>query len=276
MSSQLIIADDRLATVFSHYYCVQQAADAPVLPQQLLPNYEMLLAFNFGPAILMGLGGSAFRVQRTAVLGPLQHLLRYELPPGADLIVVNFTLNGFYRLLGKPMREFRDTEWLGVDELVDVAAFNGLWHELIRLPARTERLEHISAYLLTHLKPIGEPAQALIDSIPLFSQTVVDPVKAMAVIRGVSARSVQLHLQINLGYSARELTRFLRFKQLLRYLIRETSHPVDWLALVDQFGYYDHSHLIRDFRYFLGMKPGQFVEQMRQGTICMSKSGQFY
>ena len=275
-SSQLVEADDRLATVFSHFYCLQHDPDAPVLTQQLLPNYEMLLALNFGPAVSMSLGDKDFVINRTVVLGPLQHLLRYELPPGADLIVVNFTLNGFYRLLGRPMHQFRAAEWPNADGVLNPAAFDALWQELARMITLAERLQHISSYILTHLNAVGESAYTLIDSIPLFSQTVLDPVKAIAAARGVSARSIQLHFQTNLGYSAKELTRFLRFKHVLAHLIQQATSTVDWPGTVEQFGYHDQSHLIRDFRYFLGMTPRRFSQQLQQGAVCVSKAGKFY
>lgn len=174
------------------------------------------------------------------------------------------------------MHAFRVADWQAISELVDAIAFDSIWHELAHLPTQTERLQHIDGYLITHLKSIGEPAHSFIDSIPLFNQTVVDPVKAIAAARGVSTHRVQLQLQTNLGYSAKELMRFSRFKQLIHYLIGQTNVPVDWLTLVDQFNYHDHNHLIRDFRYFLSMKPRQFIEQMRRRTICMSQSGKFY
>ncbi|RZM07607.1 MAG: hypothetical protein EOO88_51500, partial [Pedobacter sp.] len=81
-NSQLIEADEQLATVLSHFYCVEHAAQTQPVRQQLLPNYEMLLVFNFGPAIPILLGDNAYVIEQTVVLGPLQKMLVYELPAG--------------------------------------------------------------------------------------------------------------------------------------------------------------------------------------------------
>jgi AraC-like DNA-binding protein len=51
---------------------------------------------------------------------------------------------------------------------------------------------------------------------------------------------------------------------------------VDWLDLVSQYGYYDHSHLIKDFSFYLNMTPRQFLQQIAQGTVCSRKPGKFY
>ncbi|GAB4021777.1 AraC family transcriptional regulator [Spirosoma koreense] len=275
-NSQLIEADARLATVFSLFYCVQHSTQAEALEQQLLPNYEMLMLFNFGPAIPGLLGDEPYVVQQTAVLGPLQKLLTYTLPPGADLIVVNFTLNGFYRLLGVPMHQLRDAHEFDPDALINKSCFRDLWEEVAATPNLSDRLQRLSEYALTYLTPVDEATRSLMHSIPYFTHQAVDPIKALAETQRVSPRSIQLRFQTQLGYSAKELTRFLRFKKLLKALYQEYPAPVDWLNLVFTFGYHDHSHLIKDFQYFLGMTPRQFLRQLATGGVCISQSGKFY
>lgn len=274
--SQLIEADPLLAQAFSHFYCVQQDAGSAPLRQQLLPNYEMLLVFNFGPDIPVALGDKAWVVRQTAVLGPLQKPLHYELPPGADLMVVNFTLNGFYRLWGKSLHRLRATEQVNADALLNADSLRELWQRMADQTVLTDRLQVFSAYALAHLSPVDVVTRSLLDHAPLFRQPAVDPLKVVAQAQRVSTRNLQLRLQTQVGYSAKELVRFLRFKQVLSFLIGRDTTAVDWLALVLRFGYHDQSHLIKDFRYFLGITPRQFVRQLTRGEVCMSKSGKFY
>jgi len=56
--SQLVDANDQVATICSHFYCVQHTMDAPPVRQQLLPTYEMILVLNFGPDIPVSLGNA--------------------------------------------------------------------------------------------------------------------------------------------------------------------------------------------------------------------------
>lgn len=275
-NSQLIEADERLATVLSHFYCVQQPAQAALLSQQLLPNYEMLLVFNFGPAISFTLGDATYEIQQTAVVGPLQKMLRYELGPGADLIAVNFTLNGFYRLLGIPMHQFKASGWTNADALLNSDCYDDLWRQLAQLNTVSDRLQRISDYALAHLAPADAVTDSLRESIPYFKQMTIDPVKAIAQQQQISTRSIQNRFQTHLGYSAKELARFLRFKKVLGFLSQRSFQAVDWVALVLDFGYHDHSHLIKDFHYFLGTTPRQFLKQIATGDVCMSQSGKFY
>lgn len=272
---KLIEADDRLARVFSHVYAVQQPPDAPTVHQQLLPNYEMLLAFTFGPALPLWLGDSSYTVRRTAVIGPLQKLLRYDLLPGTDLFVVVFTLNGFYRLFGKALQPGSGAELYGDDVLIEPHFANGLWTQLAAMPSLDDRVQCISDYALQHLAPADQITQTLFDTIPYFRHTLVDPIKAVAQQQHLSTRTLQLRFQQQLGYSAKELTRFIRFKKLITQLLAHPTQP-DWSDLVFTYGYHDQSHLIRDFQHFTGLTPSAFIKQRAGQTMCISQPGKFY
>ncbi|WP_460636974.1 DUF6597 domain-containing transcriptional factor [Larkinella harenae] len=227
MNSQLIDADERLATVFSHYYCVQLAPDEQPVTLHLMPNYEMLLAFNFGPDIPISLGDAEFVVRQTAVLGPLQKRLIYELPAGADLIVVNFTLDGFYRLLGISMQQLKTGDLYDPDVLLNNTCFRELWQQLAALPAVGDRILLLNEYALTFVAPSNTVSESLLESLPYFRDSAVDPIKVLAQTQRVSPRSIQLRFQSHLGYSAKELTRFLRFRNVLGFLTQHVPQAPD-------------------------------------------------
>ncbi|GAB3492393.1 hypothetical protein GCM10027341_06470 [Spirosoma knui] len=276
MNSQLIDTDERLATVISHFYCVQLEAQDPPLPQQLLPNYEMLMAFNFGSEVPIRIGDEQYVIRQTAVLGPLQKLLVYELQPATDLIVVNFTLNGFYRLLRVPMYQLKGEDLHNPDVLLNKSCFSDVWSQLAPMNNLADRLQLIREHTLHYAAPVDESTRSLLDSIPYFTNAALEPVNVLAWKHQVSTRNIQLRFRTQLGYSAKELVRFLRFKKVLAVLCQQPFDPVDWLSLVTKFGYYDHSHLIKDFQHYMDISLRQFMSQLGQGGMCMSKPGQYY
>ncbi|MBC3788676.1 AraC family transcriptional regulator [Spirosoma utsteinense] len=272
--SQVVPADARLDTIFSHFYCVQNPLDARAVPQKLLPTYERLLVVNFGPPIPLSNGQEPSVIELVGILGPLQHMLHYELPPGADLIVVNFTLDGFHRLQTQFLADHPaandDAASEGLRE-----AFQSVREQIVSLSS-ADRLAFISDYILLNTAPIGEATHALLESIPYFAESARDPIKVLAENQGVSTRSIQLRFRAHLGYSAKELARFLRFKKLLRQLCQSPGDPVNWMTYVDQFGYHDQSHLIKDFQHFLGLSPRRFLRESARGQVCFSRSGNHY
>lgn len=286
MDTQLIEADDRLATVFSHVYVVQQPLDASTVRQQLLPNYEMLLVLNFGSALPVWVGDASYTIRRLAVIGPLQKLLRYDVVPGSDLLVVVFTLNGFYRLFGKTVQQrgrlaglssqVQESDVSSAEILLNQDFLADLWVPLAPLSSTDDRIQRISEYALQHVAPADEATRTLLDTIPYFQHTLVDPVKAVAGQRHRSARSIQLRFQRQLGYSAKDLARFLRFKKLITQLLVQYPALPDWSEMVFTYGYHDQSHLIRDFQHFTGLTPSAFINQLADQTLCMSQPGKFY
>ncbi|MGY0041358.1 hypothetical protein [Pedobacter sp. NJ-S-72] len=101
LNGQFYEVQHSLNDVVSHFYHLHTAADSDLVLKHLSPNFDMLLLFNFGSPIRFSFNDEPLRdavVKHTSVIGPLRKMLNYELQPGADAIVVNFTLNGFYRL----------------------------------------------------------------------------------------------------------------------------------------------------------------------------------
>lgn len=94
---------------------------------------------------------------------------------------------------------------------------------------------------------------------------------AIAVMRHhhgtVSIRELSDHIGISqnhlgtlfkrvVGTSAKELARLYRFKQVL--LSMNSAQNIDWTQIAQQFGYYDLSHLNKDFVAFTGQNPSDY------------------
>lgn len=273
---QVYPADERLTEIVRHMYCIRQPVNASVVQQQLIPNYEIMLVFNFGPVITAWVGEYTIRIEQLTVLGPLTKLLRYEVPPHADVLVVVFTLNGFYRLVGESISLLRQKANVGPLLRLTDRSFEELWESLQALSATADRLELLNAYLLLRITPTDEVVQSMLDGVRLFNHPAIDPVKAIAETRQLSTRSIQTRFQTNLGFSAKELTRFLRFKKLVEGLVEQYPTPPDWAELVFVHGYHDQPHLNRDFQQFMGLSPTEFVQQLSAQDICITQPGKHY
>lgn len=155
------------------------------------------------------------------MIGPLQKPLRYELAPGADVMVFNFTLNGFYRLVGLPMHQLRSIAVFNPDILLGDDGFQMLWAQLASTNQLNDRLQRLNEFIYTHLMPPDEVTRSLMSSLPHFRQPAIDPAKAVAQTHQLSPRGVQLRFQTHLGYSTKERLRFLRFKNVVALVVQQ-------------------------------------------------------
>ncbi len=85
-------------------------------------------------------------------------------------------------------------------------------------------------------------------------------VKDLARLTGYSARWIERLFNENLACTPQEIIRMTRFNRFLTLLKTDNSSSLTTLAL--ECGYYDQSHLIRDFRSFSPNKPSEFQRNL--------------
>jgi len=242
----------------------------------LSPNYEMMLLFNFGSPVRVSFAGAplgAQQAEKVAILGPLRKMLNYEMGPDADLLIVIFNLDGFYRLFQTPVDEL-DGELLH-DHLV-TPAYESLWQVLSRTVSIEERVQILCDYILTATHDADDAARPLLEGADYFKDPLVQPGKAIAADADLSERSIQLRFKKYVGYSPKEMLRFLRFKQVIHAIENNPDTSVDWYDLIHDFGYHDQSHLIKDFHHYLGTTPEVFIKQIAGKEFCTTGPGKHY
>lgn len=91
-----------------------------------------------------------------------------------------------------------------------------------------------------------------------------DPCRSIADLAarlGVSHGFLDREFTAIVGLSPRSLSRILRLRMLLAGL--DVYGPVDWTAQAVRLGWFDQSHLIRDFKRHTGVTPSQYVAAQR-------------
>lgn len=247
---------EKLSGVLSHFYAI-------TAPQEgihyLSPSLEMMVVFNFGAPVSFSFDDKhvlGHTIERIGILGPLRRMMNYALKADADLLILNFIYDGFYRFLSEPAHTTR------LDEI---------WNMLAPLSGPAERVAVLTDYLLRVISPVEDAAKPLLENVSEIHNAVVNPVKVMAGKASVSERTVQMRFKKYTGYSPKELLRFLRFKQVMAFIVSQPEGKIDWFELIVQQGYHDQSHLIKDFKYYTGVTPKQFIRLHKEGNLCLSR-----
>jgi AraC-like DNA-binding protein len=252
--------------VFPYFYYAANSTGEP-LAFQLMPNFQTILVFSFGEPVQFKLDDDVIIIKQSIVLGPLKKLLDYTLPSGSEILVVNFRFDAFFRFFGSSLTAYEERP-KHPDELLGTHCFADLWHELKGLPSNKQRVERILQFSAVYLKGRNPAADYIIrDGFPADNR---NPVKVIANECGQSERNVQLNFKKYLGYSAKEISRYERFR-LAVIIARDTysqSGIVDWFEVIDKCGYYDQPHLIHDFKHYLGISPARFLQL--QAALCIA------
>jgi AraC-like DNA-binding protein len=84
---------------------------------------------------------------------------------------------------------------------------------------------------------------------------------SLAAELGYSKKRLIAQFRENLGLPPKTLARVMRFERAVR-MVQRDGEATDWVRLAAECGYYDQAHLIREFREFAGMTPGEFVGRL--------------
>ena len=83
-------------------------------------------------------------------------------------------------------------------------------------------------------------------------------ISGLATMLNISERSLERRFQDHIGLAPKKFARIIRFQNAVRS-IESADHP-DFLDIALTFGYFDQSHLIRDFQEFCGQSPLEYFE----------------
>lgn len=133
---------------------------------------------------------------------------------------------------------------------------------LLERDAPDEMLDVVSAVLVDGLR-VTSPAVERCERV--VSLLEADPVRSIGVLAaqlGLSHGHLDKEFVEVVGLSPRALARILRLRALLAAV--DVYGPVNWSALAAEFGWFDQSHFIRDFKRHTGVTPSAYVTSQRR------------
>jgi AraC-like DNA-binding protein len=252
--------------LYTHFYFAKNET-AETITKKLIPSYQTILIFSFGEKpYFQSKQHPYLAVEKYLMLGPIKHIIEYSLPPGAEMLLVNFKDDAFFRFFGDAtMAEHMP---LIPDAVKSEDAFMALWGELNHITDIHARVDHI----LKFSEPFFDSQSKHAEQIVNFKDQVLNPIKAIADQNKQTERNTQLNHKKHFGYSAKEYNRYERFIKAIALIDKSafTNSKIDWFEVIAECGYYDQSQLINDFKHFISLSPTKYLKF--QQDICNPKS----
>jgi AraC-like DNA-binding protein len=220
--------------------------------QRVLPDGCIELVFHFGHRFAwVSADGAHHRQDACVVAGMLTAPLVLVPPDDADTMGVRFRPGCAYRFLRVPLSELTDRT-IGLDCIWGSSA-RRLEEELGAARGDGARLAIVTRVLTERLSataPDERVASAVRDLIRSAGRADVATIARRA---GVTERHLQRRFADRVGINPKLLARILRFQNTLRQ--RTASTPLEWARVAVDCGYFDQSHLIRDYAALAGDTP---------------------
>jgi AraC-like DNA-binding protein len=197
------------------------------------------------------------------VAGMMTRAHRVELAQPVLTVAVRFLPGAARAFFDVPLHALRDehpmlSDLWPRDEAARLAA--ALWEREQTVPQRLATLEHA---LLARLRA-GAPDRA--DRLARAAVGLMERtggalrVEEVARLLGVSRQHLALQFRERVGLNAKTFAMVCRFRRASAAL-RQQAGEVDWACLAGEWGYYDQSHLIHEFRQFAGETPEAFARR---------------
>lgn len=242
------------------YWTVGTEAGILTTPEHgVIPGGYVDIIFNIADPVCLSDSGRLFADKaRSFVVGPFDHFQRFRTKgqftflgvrfhPGKDPFFSNFRL-GEARNQAVPLELVIEDKRLIRDDLrsLDIC--------LARSSDVAQRIASVEQFLMKLLQPFPEPDQIVIEAIGLIEKSKGQiSVEKLASALDISARQLERKFIQHVHLSPKIFCRITRFRQMK--LLLEKNRECSTCQLAYACGYYDQTHLIREFRLFTGQTP---------------------
>ena len=222
-------------------------------PEPVLPNGCVEIIFDFRDRFVTYHSVDVAEIQpRSIVAGQLTSRLVIGPSGETDMFGVRLRSESAFSLLGISMVEIRDQ----IVDLHDVigAVENELFEMLAAANGFNERIAVFEKYLLSvNARQVSAELSNCVSI--LRSTNGAKQIALCAADLRWSERRLERAFNEQIGLSPKLFARIIRFQSLLASADKDNSVLLDHVFAA---GYYDQSHMIRDFRTFAGVTPMEY------------------
>ena len=231
--------------------------------QRILPDGCAELNINLADPVVQETRGPA---QQPALMfvGQITGPLDIRPTGRVDLIGIRFRPGGAAALVSVPQHELVDRS-VPLEDVAKNASrrlapvFDAI-DSATRARLVTEALEDS---IEAEHTPVGASADAIVRAWGMI------PVGVLATGAGIGMRQLERRFLDEVGVTPKRLARISRFQRVFQAMER---NPTGWTQVAMDCGYYDSSHLVRDFHEFAGDSPSRTAEELDEFTLAFTRA----
>jgi AraC-like DNA-binding protein len=240
--------------VFVDPFWYYEYYNPPYSREYVVPDGSMYVIIELGSDSIE----QSFR--HSAMLGISSKLIIVE--PCRDatpVIVMRFKPGGIAPFIRIPADELFNS-YVSLEDLWGPAG-KELHYQLVEAESIRAKFGLIEQFLLLQMSSLPDP----VVRFALQEFQYVSPRRTVSSVTdkiGISPRRFIQIFKEKVGTTPKLFCRIQRFQGVLDVI--QTSGHIEWSDIAVSCGYFDHSHLIKDFKEFTGVNPSDFVSSLVQ------------
>jgi len=190
-----------------------------------------------------------------SIFGTITTFTEVDFPSSTQMFGIRFKPAGITAFTRVPVEEFSD--WSVELALVDTLFDKSFYETVPEKQSVQEIIAHTNHYLVSQLPYLYRSDSQIIRAVDLICQTKGQLMLAsLASDVCLSQRHFERKFKSTIGASPKMFAKIFRFKHAVQCL--RTYPDKDLLTIAVECGYYDHAHLIKDFKMLSGDAPSDF------------------
>lgn len=200
------------------------------------------------------------RFSGATVSGPYSGFFGTDAAEEAYVMGVHFKPGGAFPFLGPPAHEMADAH-VNLDALWGRSAAE-VREQLSAVASPEHRFLLLEKLLVSRLRSSPEHHGAVALALDRFARHGTrTTTRDLARQAGLSQKRFIDVFRSEVGLAPKTFNRIVRFQRVLADVHRRSA--ADWTHLALEYGYFDQSHLIRDFLAFSGLCPADYLGRLR-------------
>lgn len=270
ITSQVILPSPALS-FYVHHYWILRACDVR-MSQLILPSGCMKWIFHRKkPFDVNGMGDFMTQI---SVCGQYERAIHIQSDENVEMLAVFFHPYAMQMIMGMPCHPFTNNN-VDFDD-IENKNFSELKNKIQDAPNSEACITLIESFIFCQLTK-NQNAPYFYSLQKVFHEMYANPecrIETLAEIACLSERQFRRVFTENVGMSPKQLIRIQRFHLVTNSMMQLNSETFS--ALLDKYGYVDHSHFNHEFQHFTGMSPSsylQFLEKNRKdGNMSVYRS----
>lgn len=223
----------------------------------IIPGTGMELYFNFFGAPIFCNEQKSYRNLANSYIACLRSKA-FNIQKGSKLnfIAVRFRAGMFRNFCDFPINELTDTF---IDMKFVLNYGNELTAKVIESKTIVECVSILDKYFLDLLEKYYKPDSAMDYAVNEIYYKRSVSMKSLAQYLNISDRQFERRFKQNIGINPKSFQRIARFQSTMKEILLNKQST--YLDIAYKNSYYDQSHFLRDFRYFVGKTPSDFLQE---------------
>ncbi|HEY0652667.1 MAG TPA: helix-turn-helix domain-containing protein [Chryseosolibacter sp.] len=245
MNYSTIIPDPPLKDVVECYWTV---TGNETEEQKIVPDGFPEIIFHFGDVYELADGDGAFIQQARMIMsGQISRPIVLRPRGRSDVFGIKFRPTGIWKLFGVHMSDVKDCV-VALDKRAPIASI----YDSLQVASDEQRIKIAGDFLCKYLKSSvsTDDASVVVKSIELKRGNV--SMGELCDMHNISARTLQRIFQRQVGVTAKQYSRLVRFRTAYAMLQKPLLTKGDALFLT---GYFDQPHFNKEFREFTHENP---------------------